>query len=419
MMLSVRYLALALALVSFVNGGVIYRGTERRAVDEAARHGLQPRQADSSSSASDSASSAAPTGSSSAGSSSGSAAAPGASSSASSSAPKFSYGKPKHDYPGVQATGPNGPTNPKEPKLDTPINQTSMSRLASLNSVDDWCTFGPPDNTQPLGNVEAEVVAWCTKPRNNARVIPDGTVTSAHFVKTPLYVQVMARGDFTKIGFQANDTGGELDPHGATGKGNPIGGNVTSNVTGKDVFYQEWMNYVGHDILCFRVCIAGSDQAEPKSECQHTLDEMGCWSIMPGDYTDNVFDSCEADAAYPPGIYVSGGSTSSFQQYATGLWTDNGKEKTYTNGVSTQTTPTTAMSTPSSSNCKTASSIANGIKSIVPPPAPSPADGGDAPAPDAPKPDAPAPADDAPKSDAPAPADDAPKSDAPAPAPSS
>jgi hypothetical protein len=33
----------------------------------------------------------------------------------------------------------------------------------------------------------------------------------------------------------------ELDPHGATGAGNPIGGNVTSNVTGSDQSYAEWM----------------------------------------------------------------------------------------------------------------------------------------------------------------------------------
>lgn len=28
------------------------------------------------------------------------------------------------------------------------------------------------------------------------------------------------------------DEGGELDPHGATNLGNPIGGNVTSNISG-------------------------------------------------------------------------------------------------------------------------------------------------------------------------------------------
>lgn len=30
----------------------------------------------------------------------------------------------------------------------------------------------------------------------------------------------------------------QLDPHGATGNGNPVGGNVTSNVSGEDVSYE-------------------------------------------------------------------------------------------------------------------------------------------------------------------------------------
>lgn len=33
----------------------------------------------------------------------------------------------------------------------------------------------------------------------------------------------------------------ELDPHGQFGDGNPIGGNVTSNVTGNDQHFAEWM----------------------------------------------------------------------------------------------------------------------------------------------------------------------------------
>lgn len=33
----------------------------------------------------------------------------------------------------------------------------------------------------------------------------------------------------------------ELDPHGAYGTGNPIGGNVTSNITGADENIAEWM----------------------------------------------------------------------------------------------------------------------------------------------------------------------------------
>lgn len=281
----------------------------------------------------------------------------------------FDFGDPSPDYPGVVAQDPSGPTNPEKPEMDTPINQTSVARLASINSVDDWCTFGPLDPDVEIGEQEERVVAYCTKPRNNARVIPDGTVTAAHFVKTPLYVQIMALGDFTRIGIKANDSGGELDPHGQTNKGNPIGGNVTSNISGKDVFYEEWMNYVGHDILCFRVCTAGSDQATPQAECQHTLDEMGCTWVMPGNYDNDAFDSCDADPAYPPGLYVDNGSTSTFQQYVTGIYTDgDGKRKKFTNGSKDQTTPSLAQSLPNSSNCKTVSSISNGIdtKKLLP-----------------------------------------------------
>ncbi|GAC95032.1 macrophage activating glycoprotein [Pseudozyma hubeiensis SY62] len=282
------------------------------------------------------------------------------------SVPAFRYGTPSASYPGVRGTNKNGPTNPSAPQLNTAINQTSDSRLASLNSVEDWCTFGPQVPGTVIGNVEGETVAYCTKPRNNARVIPDGTVTAAHFVKTPLYVQLMALGDFTKIGLVAGDEGGELDPHGATNMGNPVGGNVTSNVSGQDVFYEEWMNYVSYNQLCFRICIAGSEQAPTALECQHELDVMGCNFVMPGNYADNVFETCEGDAAYPPGLYPQGnGQTSTFHQYYTGEYVVAGTTYSYTNGAADQTTPTAAYSTPSTSNCQTTASISNGIKSLV------------------------------------------------------
>lgn len=280
--------------------------------------------------------------------------------------PKFNYGSPSSYYPGVRSTDSNGPTNPNAPSLGTPINQESMARLASINSINDWCTFGPPGKDQPLADVEATTVAWCTQPRNNARVIPDGTVTGAHFVKTPLYLQVMASGDFTKIGVQAGDEGGELDPHGATNMGNPVGGNVTSNISGQDVFYEEWMNYIAHDQMCFRVCIAGSDAAPTAAECQHTLDVMGCNFVMPGNYDDNVFDTCDGDSAYPPGLYpMADGSTSTFVQYFTGTYMVGTSTVSYTNGSPDQVTPTAAYSMPATSNCVTTSTIYNGIKSLA------------------------------------------------------
>lgn len=75
-------------------------------------------------------------------------------------------------------------------------------------------------------------------------LIPDGAIQSAHFIKTPLYVQIHGMWDGTKVNIPEGDSGGELDPHGAKNEGNPIGGNVTSNVGGTDVFYEEWMSFV-------------------------------------------------------------------------------------------------------------------------------------------------------------------------------
>ena len=49
--------------------------------------------------------------------------------------------------------------------------------------------------------------------------MPDGTITGAHFVQTPDYVQVTGVGDLTLINIPKGDAGGELDPHGADGNG--------------------------------------------------------------------------------------------------------------------------------------------------------------------------------------------------------
>lgn len=62
----------------------------------------------------------------------------------------------------------------------------------------------------------------------------------------PLPLTVQGFFDGTKINIPYGDDGGELDPHGAENLGNPIGGNVTSNVTGSDVFYEEWMSFMSY-----------------------------------------------------------------------------------------------------------------------------------------------------------------------------
>ncbi|CDZ98322.1 hypothetical protein [Phaffia rhodozyma] len=264
----------------------------------------------------------------------------------------------------VTATGTMGVTNPATPTLGTAVNQTSVSRLASINSVDDFCLFAPAEPGGTIGDQEAEVVAWCTKPRNNARVIPDGTIYGAQFTKNDFYVQVVGFLDGTKINIMDGDAGGELDPHGATGEGNPVGGNLTSNVTGQDVNYEEWMAFMSFDQFCIRECIGQNDTISAAIMCQHELDLMGCYWIMPADYgtINGTFTECDSDVPQPPGVYPVGSpatTTSTFHQ----RFTITGTGTPITIGVTE--TPSAAYSTPSVSNCRTVSSISNGITGLV------------------------------------------------------
>ncbi|TXT11275.1 hypothetical protein VHUM_02026 [Vanrija humicola] len=259
-----------------------------------------------------------------------------------------------------------GPTNPPGAILDTPINQNSYARLLSkattataantpgLNAIDDFCLFAPPEPNSVIGDTEADVVAWCTKARNNARVIPDGTITAAHLVKTPMYWQIQGWGDFTKLNIRHGDEGGELDPHGADAVGNPIGGNVTSTANGGDASYEEWMSFMSYNEFCLRIC-TNEGQWTAGQMCEHQLDLMGCQWVMPGDYTDNSFTECDGDAAYPPGVYPQDdGSYSTFRQRYTGSYWENGELHYWTVGQAPASIPATW-------NCKTFSTIANGL----------------------------------------------------------
>ncbi|KAJ7908896.1 hypothetical protein B0H13DRAFT_1617123 [Mycena leptocephala] len=268
---------------------------------------------------------------------------------------------------GVIATGTQGVTNPPVPTIPTTINQTSMARLLSLNSIDDFCLFAPPSGPDLIGNTETEEVAWCTKPRNNARVIPDGVITGVSFLKTDFYVQIMGTGDFTKLNIQSGDEGGELDPHGATGAGNPVGGNVTTNIVdGVDEPIAEWMLYIDFNQFCVRACTNANSTYAAEFMCWHELDEMGCEFVMPGTYNPpGTFESCDADVAYPPGWYPTAtvdGTVqfSTFAQFFTGVFTGaDGQPTPYT--VGDTVTPSAPFSIPSSSNCVTTPTIANGI----------------------------------------------------------
>ncbi|KAH8104240.1 carbohydrate-binding module family 13 protein [Phellopilus nigrolimitatus] len=176
----------------------------------------------------------------------------------------------------------------------------SLCQTVWLNDVDDFCLWAPA-STGTIGDTERDEVAWCTKSGRGARTIPNGALKGVHFVKTPDYVQVTGVGDLTKINIKKGDAGGELDPHGADGNGNPVGGLVFGNSFGANRQYHEWTNFMSDSQFCFRAC-TGPNAAQ---NCQHIYDVMGCDWNMPANYDAGVFESCAGDDDLPMGVYGS------------------------------------------------------------------------------------------------------------------
>ncbi|PWN28730.1 hypothetical protein BDZ90DRAFT_129162 [Jaminaea rosea] len=180
--------------------------------------------------------------------------------------------------------------------------QKSMCQNAYINSIKDFCLWGPPKAGSTVGDTEAIEVAWCLKSGYGTRLIPNGAIKGAHFLKTPSYVQVTGTGDLTKINVKKGDDGGELDPHGATGSGNPVGGLVyTRAYTGQFQRVYEWQNFISDREFCFRAC--NPKGANQKEWCPHIYDVMGCYWNEPANYNAGSWDQCDGTEGEWPGVY--------------------------------------------------------------------------------------------------------------------
>ncbi|KAF9461027.1 hypothetical protein BDZ94DRAFT_1168573 [Collybia nuda] len=195
----------------------------------------------------------------------------------------------------------------------TTDNQNSLCQTSFINSIDDFCLWAPINPNSLVGTVEGEMVAWCTKPGRGTRVIPAGTLQGVQFMKTPDYVQVVGFIDQTKINLAASDDGGEMDPHGADLRGNPLGGLLYSTGFGggfKQVI--EWHNFLGSDFFCLKACDPAGRNA-PRF-CEHIYDRIGCAYNAPNNARNGVFESCQGANQDFPGVYVQGGVTHTYTQ---------------------------------------------------------------------------------------------------------
>jgi len=199
--------------------------------------------------------------------------------------------------------------------------QESLCQTAMINSIDDFCLWGPPEPNSVIGNTEGEAVAWCTKPGRGTRLIPQGALRGVQFMRTPDYVQVVGKIDQAKINIQTDDGGGEMDPHGADQRGNPLGGLIFSNAYpsnggNNNTFQQviEWHNFMGANEFCLKACDpAGANAAH---FCEHIFDRIGCFYNAPADYAgiEGKYLSCEGESQDYPGVYTTNGVVTTYSQ---------------------------------------------------------------------------------------------------------
>ncbi|KAF8714603.1 carbohydrate-binding module family 13 protein, partial [Rhizoctonia solani] len=210
---------------------------------------------------------------------------------------------------------------------------STPSQNVYINSVNDFCLWAPPytdGHNSSVGQVEEIMVAWCLNDGYGTRLIPDGTITGAHFVQTPDYVQVTGWGDLTKLNIPKGDSGG------ADGLGNPHGGLVFgkstlcllrtfayahAETTGMilNTTVTTYTTFkVRHPLLIslfFHILTSPRLTSHLSYLSFHSLVRFrmpttGCdWNI-PANYTQGVFEDCQGDTGLPMGIYGS----STFQQ---------------------------------------------------------------------------------------------------------
>jgi len=111
-----------------------------------------------------------------------------------------------------------------------------------------------------------------------------------------------------------DDFGGEMDPHGADLRGNPIGGIMFSSNFSGSGFVQviEWTNFMGGNAFCLKACDpAGANAA---NFCQHIYDRIGCAYNAPNNAQNGTFEACDSDNADFPGIFTSNGVVMTYTQ---------------------------------------------------------------------------------------------------------
>jgi len=269
--------------------------------------------------------------------------------------------------------GDRGPQSGYNICNSTTEGPTSLCQTLFINDITDFCLWGSPKPNGVIGDIEGDVVAYCTKPGHGTRLLPPGTLTAVQFLKAPGYIQLTGLYNQVNTDMAANDAGGELDPHGADLFGNPLGGLVFSNnlptLKSNATYVQvnNWNSFVGGDQFCFKAC---DNTITSPDFCQNIYDIEGYDFNMPASYAPNLFTSCDSDnqaEAGDPNIAIP--ATSNCITYAStdlypGPSTSTSSTATATVASSTGTTTSKSTSTSKSSAASRYSS-GDGFFSVV------------------------------------------------------
>ncbi|GAA6055114.1 hypothetical protein JCM3770_007447, partial [Rhodotorula araucariae] len=178
---------------------------------------------------------------------------------------------------------------------------------------------------------------------HGGRLIRAGALKGVQVLKTEAYIQWTGLIDQTALHLVANDTGGELDPHGADLLGNPVGGLVYSTglPSGNNSTLQqvvEWNNFLGQSVFCLKLCDPLYLNRTGTSLCENRKDRMGCSYNMPASYREGEFSVCDSELQDVVGVYTGvDGKVSTYSQPPEGTVVD----------------PPYTPRVPKSSNCKT------------------------------------------------------------------
>lgn len=171
----------------------------------------------------------------------------------------------------------------------TTANQQSHCVNTVVNTIRDFCLYAPPEPNSTIGMTEGEAVAYCVDgSKYGTRTIPSGAITGLLVVKTPSYVAIAANLNGQLLNIQANDEGGEMDPHGADLRGkrvvtclgiadrrSPIGSLMwsdqfgASNASLSQVI--EWHEFIGERCACDRRDSADASQVHVVRMCRPGL----------------------------------------------------------------------------------------------------------------------------------------------------